>query len=157
MNAKVLATEFEEEKDRSTVWHWTPRRKVRVPVDEVAPQHESVHGLLLRWGAWNRQRSAGSSLASIEATYTKGDTPPATAPLDCDPDIMAAERAVIRMPKEHGATIRMIYVRRFSPFTICRAMRLRYEDFPRWVFTARAMVRNLLHRQGYLTNASSRV
>jgi hypothetical protein len=63
-----------------------------------------------------------------------------------DPKIMAVERAVIYMPAQHGSTLRMLYVRRLTPTSICKALHLRYEGWPAWIFACRAMCINLLRR-----------
>lgn len=156
MTANVLASEFQEEQDETAGWHWTPKRKIRAPVDEIAPEHQGVDRICRRWGTWNRRRAGGSSLASAESLYTKYGTPPSTAPLDADPEIMAVELAVIRMVSNevmqyHGQTVILLYVKNYSPFTICRALKVRYEDFPRWTWTAREMVRAALVVRRYGT------
>jgi hypothetical protein len=117
-------------------------------VDEVAPQHVPIHGRLLRWGIWNRTRRNNAGLASIEGLYTKCGTPASTAPMAADPDLVAIERAVLHLPMQHMDAIRRLYVKNESPFTVCRVLHMRYEAFPEFMFTARAMVVNLLRRQG---------
>jgi hypothetical protein len=139
----AILAEEEEEKPRL----YSKGFKDRVPVDEVAPQHMVAHGLLIRWGLWCNSRSSGSSLASAEALYSgKGMLPPATAPLGADPQVMLVERCVIRMPMQHGDTLGMLYVRRLSPSSICRAMNLQFERWPKWIFDARCMLVNLMRR-----------
>ena len=118
---------------------------MRAPVDEIAPQHEQVHALLCRWGAWASTRSsAGRSLASVEGLYRRAGTAPATAPLAADKAILAVERALIGMPNEQETTLRRLYVYRMTPLAICKMMRppLRYEAWPGHVFVCRAMVIN---------------
>ena len=124
--------------------------KVRAPIDEIATQHQDLHERLVRWGDWNTARRPYSSLSSMQGLYARGGreaTPASTAPPPDLPSI-AIERAVIRMPKLYRDMLRMLYVQRFSAFTICRTLRIRYEAFPVWTFTARAMVSNLLRRHG---------
>lgn len=127
-----------------------PRLQDRIPVDEVAPQHAEIHALLVRWGRWNWTRKGGTALASAESLYCKVTTPPSTAPMASDPALMALERVVIRMPAQHGITVRKLYIFRWTPYTICSFVRprLRYEAWPAWVFSCRAMVVNLLRRHG---------
>lgn len=120
-------------------------------MDEVAPQHADIHLLFIRWGRWNWERKGrGTNLASAESLYSKVTTPPSTAPMMADPTLMALERVVIRMPAQHGLTVRLLYIRRYTPYTICSAVRprLRYEAWPAWVFSCRAMAVNLLRRHG---------
>lgn len=145
MTAALLA-EADEELPRL----YSKGYEMRVPVEEVAPEHAKVHELLVRWGRWAGSRGRRVGLVSIEAFYTKGGTPPATAPLGADPLLMEVERAVLRMPSAHRNTIRMIYVYRWSPSTVCGAVkpRLRYEAWPEWARTCRCMVVNLLRQAG---------
>lgn len=145
MNAALAVVEFEEESPRL----YSRGFRDRVPTDQVAPQHIVVHGQLLRWGRWSMTRRHGSSLASAESLYSgKSGTPPSTAPMVADPQIVAVERAVINMPMEHADTLRMLYVRGFTPGSICKALHMRYEGWTHWVFACRAMCRNRLRRQG---------
>lgn len=136
--------EAEEEKPWKAQWRW----RDRTPVDEVSPQHEAVHALLIRWGLWNSGRSRGNKLASAESLYCKVAMAPSTAPLGSDPSLMAVERAVIRMPLPHRRTMCMLYVYRWTPHTVCRQIRpgLRFEAWAEWVHTCRCMVWNLLRR-----------
>jgi len=120
----------------------------RVPLDVIAEQHLGVHALLIRWGLWSGSRGS-ASLASVEVFSTgKGGTPASTAPMSADPQIMAVERAVLRMPTQHRSTVRMLYVQRLTVLSICKAMHLRYEGWEPWIYTARCMVVNLLRRNG---------
>jgi hypothetical protein len=118
----------------------------RTPVDEVKPQHRRVHELLIRWGIWAGARVRNRSLASVEGLYTKAGTPASTAPLAADPQIMEVERAVIRLPNAHLLTMRLLYVNRWAPLSICQRVRMRYEAWPEHVSCCRSMVVNLLRR-----------
>lgn len=120
--------------------------RARTPVDEVDPDQAYLHERLIRWGLWACSKAQGRGLASIEGLYNKAGTPPSTAPLSADPAIMAVERAVTRMPKEHRDTMRRLYVYRMTPTSICQMVRMRYEAWPAWVRVCRAMVGNLLRR-----------
>lgn len=121
----------------------------RTPVDEILPQHREVHAHLIRWGMWAGGRSRSRSLASVERFYRKeSNTPASTAPLSADPQIMEMERAVIRLPDAHRLTVRLLYVNRWAPVSICQRTRMRYEAWPAHIATCRAMVVNLLRRHG---------
>ena len=120
----------------------------RTPVDEILPQHREVHAHLIRWGMWAGARGRNRSLASVEGLYTKAGTPASTAPLSADPKIMEMERAVIRLPEAHRLTVRLLYVSRWSPVSICQRGKMRYEAWPEHIATCRAMVVNLLRRYG---------
>jgi DNA-directed RNA polymerase specialized sigma24 family protein len=122
-------------------------KKARVPVDEVADQHEDIHAELKRWGFWNRERVSVKGCASMESLYVKYATPASTA-RGVDLRSVEIERAVLRMPKQHRDTTRLYYVQGISPNGICRVFTLRFEAFPQWMFHCRAMVLNLLRRQG---------
>jgi len=140
----ILAMAGEEEQPRL----YSKGFSDRVPVDVIAPKHFVVHSQLVRWGTWSWSRGRGSSLASAESLYSgKGGTPPSTAPMAADPQIMAVERALIRMPMQHADTLRMLYAQRLTPGSICKALHLRYEGWGSWIFMARCMVVNLLRRE----------
>jgi len=40
----------------------------------------------------------------------------------------------------------MLYVQRLTVLSICKAVHLRYEGWPQWIFMARCMVVNLMRR-----------
>jgi hypothetical protein len=140
----LMATGKEEEAVRL----YSRGYRNRTPVDEILPQHREVHAHLIRWGMWAGARGRNRSLASIEGLYTKAGTPASTAPLSADPQIMDMERAVIRLPAAHMLTVRLLYVNRFAPVSICQRARMRYEAWPDHIATCRAMVVNLLRRHG---------
>lgn len=117
--------------------------------DQVSPQQQRVHEILVRWGAWGRRRAASSSLASIERLYTKGDSPASTAPLTGDPLIMATERAVLGLPILHRRWLYMVYVARWTSHTACKALRLHRDSYGEFSYSARAMVANRLRQQGF--------
>lgn len=121
-------------------------RQARCPVDVIAPQHQDVHALCERWGAWNAERYRAGTSGSVESRYRE-QTPHATGD-GVDPRMIQVERAVLRMPKDYRDTVRMFYVTRTDPRTICKIFTLRYEAFGPWMFTARAMIVNLLRRHG---------
>jgi hypothetical protein len=121
-------------------------KQARIPVDEVAPEHEDIHIELDKWARWNMERYKSSSLCSVESLYQHGrdGTPPATAPV-LDLRSMAIEVAVLKMRsdsmhKPYSDTIRMFYVQRKTPSFICRFHALKHRAFPSWMFTARHLV-----------------
>ena len=138
-------------------------RAQRVPVDVVAPQHEDVHADLERWGRWNRERMRSRGCASAESVYERTRTPGATIE-EIDLRSVAIEKAIIGMPEDCRKTLRWYYfdagylclkaARNRRPGMpcptiaqiICWMLTLRYEAFPQWMFTCRAMVVNLLRR-----------
>ena len=142
----AMASDEEDEQPRL----YSKGFRMRTPVDEVAPQHEALHGLLIRWGRWVSQRGKNSSLPSLPLYSGTGGTPASTAPMAADLQLVAVERAVLRMPMQHADTVRMLYVRRLTANSICQALRMRYEAWPDWAFSCRAMVRNLLRREGLI-------
>ena len=66
---------------------------------------------------------------------------------------MAIEVAVIRMIVQHRDTLRMLYVFRWTPYTICRQIKprpgLRYESWASWIFSCRAAVHQHAYDLGY--------
>lgn len=120
-------------------------KQPRCPADVVAPQHQDIHADLERWGAWNAERYRAGASGMVERY--RPPTPPATG-LGVDPRLIALERAVLHLPAKHRDTVRLFYVDRQDARTICRVFALRYEAFPSWMFLCRAMVLNLLRRNG---------
>lgn len=121
-------------------------KPVRAPVDEISERHGQIHAELERWGAWNADRYKAGTSGSVESRYRE-QLPPATGQ-DVDPRMIQLERAVLAMPAQYRDTVRMFYVSRMDPRTICRVFTLRYEVFPAWMATCRAMVLNILRRNG---------
>ena len=121
-------------------------RQPRAPSDVIAPQHRDIHAELERWGMWNADRYKANSCFSVESRYRE-QLPPATGQ-GVDPRMVALERAVLGLPAKHRDTVRMFYVARQDARTICRVFVLRYEAFPSWMFWCRAMVLNILRRNG---------
>lgn len=129
----------------------------RQPQNVVAPQHQEIHTELDRFGRWNRERYEAGTCASMEKLYYRGGrdaTPPATAAKPTDPLLLALDSVVRHMTMsvpQHGHTLKLYYVKRKDPERICHVMVIRYEDFPKWMFDCRAMVVNLLRRDGVST------
>lgn len=145
----ALAAMIEEQPDqRSEPRLYSRGHRDRTPVDVVLPQHADIHALLIRWGAWNASRAARRGAASVEGLYSKVGTPPATAPLAADRQIVDLERAMVAMPAEQKDTLRRLYVFRMTPISICqlRRPRMRYEAWAEHIATCRSMALNLLRR-----------
>jgi hypothetical protein len=143
LNASILLDLEQEEKPRQD----------RIPVDVVAPGQENLHAWLIRWGRWQNTRPASHTLASVEGLYNKVGTPPSTAPMASDPTLMAIEVAVVGMLTPHRDTLQMFYIKRFTPYTICRAIKprpgLRYESWAAWIFSCRSSVHQRAYDLGY--------
>lgn len=148
MTAHVLAI-AEEPEDEPRLY--SKGFQDRVPVDEVAPGQLTAHAWFIRWGRWQGTRPSSPGLASIEGLYVKAGTPPSTAPMASDPTLMAIEVVVLDMPIPHRDTMCMLYVRRLTPYTICRSLKpgLRYESWPNWIFSCRAMAQRMAYEIGY--------
>jgi hypothetical protein len=140
----------------------------KIPQDEVAPQHQEIHALLGRWGSWNADKYRANSCYSVESRYRE-QTARATG-YSVDPLLIEVERAVLGLPVVYRDTIRAFYVTRESPSYICKMInmpdiRVKQEHagrvkpdyagavmsskcraFVAWMFTARAMVINLMRR-----------
>lgn len=125
-------------------------KQQRVPADVVAPQHIEIHADLERWGQWNRDRYEPGTCASAEKKYdnTGGrETKKATVALPQNPQLRLIDRTLrhmaMRVPP-HAECLKLFYVKRSTPFVICRALVIRWEDFPTWMFDCRAMVINVM-------------
>lgn len=137
-----------EEKEGVRLWS----RQRRAPVDEIAEQHRVVHEWLERWGRWQRGGSSGPATCnSLEGNFDPSAGREVKRPmvsLPPNPIYPRMNRAIWEMPLQHGETIRLFYGRRRSPMVICSVMVLRWEDFGKWMFDCRAMVRNRLRAMG---------
>jgi hypothetical protein len=140
--------------------------------DKVDPKHALVHSILVRWGAWVRNRGGGGGSGTVESTYERGrdGTPPSTAPQGPDPELVRMERALLRMPVERagaggmrwvsegrcrvrvanviespGLTLRLLYAYGWQPVTICEALvpRCRLVAWAGHVGVQRSICRNV--------------
>jgi hypothetical protein len=124
------------------LWSKAPR----APQDAVADEHREIHADLDRWGRWNREKYQKGTCASIEKNFDETGGRHVRAPviaLPPDPTLRRIEEIVVAMrstAEQHSETLALYYCRRISPKNICWSMRLRYEDFARWMFDCRAMV-----------------
>jgi hypothetical protein len=167
LSSPALAVVVEQEESQE---HRTPHVRLyssqRLAVqDEVAPQHAAIDSLLARWGYWNAEKYRANSCYSVESRYRE-QTARATGH-SVDPLLIHVERAVLGLPVPYRDTIRAFYVMRESPSYIWRLIAINQRDakvrnnreangakrskcraFVAWMFTARAMVVNLLRIQG---------
>ena len=120
----------------------------RTPVSDVPPEHVQVHSELIVWGNWNRTMRRSASLGSLESLYVKRGSPPSTAPLEGSAPrfCVEIERALLRMAAKQRRALRLLYVVRYSPMSICDALRIRPESYAAFMRIARAMVINLRRR-----------
>ena len=95
------------------------------------------------------------SCGSVEGNYRprrpqgevwEYEPPKASLPVVPNPRNQAVDRAVLRMPDQHRAAVKMYYVDRRGPQAMCRALVLRWSGFSDWMFACRAMVLNLLRQ-----------
>ena len=114
--------------------------------DEVDLKHNAVDGELRRWGAWSAARYKASSSGSVESRYREQTA--RTTGESVDPRMVAIDRAVLRLPKKCRDAVRLYYVVRKPPASICKLLTLRFEDFFPFISSCRAMVVNLLRRHG---------
>jgi hypothetical protein len=118
-------------------------REPRLPRDVVAPEHAQVHDLLERWARANRERRSRSTCASMERLFLRGGrdaTPPSTAPAAPVALYARVERVVLRLPSEHGQTVRLYYVAKLPPVVICRKLEIRFAMFAVWMHGVRSLV-----------------
>lgn len=119
-----------------------------VPLSDVPVHHTRVHAELVVWGRWNSTRRKLSSLGSLESLYVKCGTPPSTAPLaeSAPAFCMEIERSVIRMPTKPRRALRLLYVARYAPSSICSSLHIRPQNYSAFMSICRAMVINLRRR-----------
>ena len=121
----------------------------RVPVDAIAPQHIEIHAELERWGAWNRERYEAGTCSSIEKRYDHSggrQVKKAVISLPPDPVLFRLDRTVRYMVlsvPQHAETVKLFYVKRNTPWMICRLVSVHWKDFGKWMFDTRAMVINV--------------
>ena len=143
----VLAMTIEEEEDEAPRLYSKP---VVFAVDEVLPQHATIHADLERWGAWLREKYTPSTCASMEKDFYKGGadaTPPATAPKPADPRLVHIDQAwrlMVRRVPDHARCLHLFYIEREEPKLIARRLAIEKRAFPRFMAYCRAMVLNIL-------------
>lgn len=129
---------------------------MRVAMDQIAPEHRAVDEALEAWGEWGRNRRTGHC-GSFEHAYRspwwQWRYPEARIqrrsglPLEI-------ERVMVEVPAFHREALVLHYQRKKTPAVICKQLALRYEFFPKLMYDARAMVKNLLKRRGIVLQSS---
>jgi DNA-directed RNA polymerase specialized sigma24 family protein len=119
-----------------------------VPLTDIPPQHARLHEELIVWGRWNSSRRYRLALASLEGRYTKLGSPPTTAPLsEQTPSYcVELERAVLRLPSKPRRAVRLLYVARYSPSSICAALFIRPQRYSAFMHVVRCMISNIRRR-----------
>jgi|SRR5688500_18954833 hypothetical protein len=115
---------------------WSRERPVAV--DMIAPGHEEVHSLLLRWGRWNAAHYAPQTALSVEGRYRE---PGARAAPTVDPVFAAVEVTVLRLPRRHRDAVRAYYCTNSSPSFIVKLIGIRAKQFAGFMFECRELVR----------------
>lgn len=131
------------------------KRGPSIPVDVIALQHQAIHRWLEDWGRWSREKRSRLKCGSAEGSYRarrpqgeiwEYEPPRATLPVIPNPQNLAVDRAVLRLPEQHRAAVKMFYVEGRPPRVMCRALHLHWAGFEAWMFACRAMVLNQLRK-----------
>lgn len=136
--------------------------EAKLPLDVVAEQHKRIHAELDRWGRWNREKLQAGKCGGVEANYDAGGRESKRAVVVLPPDplmhqIDRVARAMTLAVPRHGETVKLYYCGRLErrtmyvrcdPHLICRIMSIHWDEFPSWMAYCRAMVINLLRRDG---------
>ncbi|MCE2989180.1 MAG: hypothetical protein LW838_03410 [Nitrosomonadaceae bacterium] len=119
---------------------------------EIPPEHAQIDADLDAWGRWSQRRRGGfkSACGSAEGSY---DAPwrqwhyPTMEEMMPQPqakDMLAIDRAVLKLPVMYLNLIRLHYVARVAPGTIRRQLVMRRDEVGAHLHRARQMVLNNL-------------
>ncbi len=130
-------------------------RQSPLPVDVVAPEHQAIHADLERWGSWNREKYRPATAASAEGDYHRTraqdqstDYPQLSIANPPNPRNAQIDRAILKLPKDYQAALRLFYVSRSDSTYICRVLHLHWCDFGERMSKCREMVLNILRIEG---------
>jgi hypothetical protein len=117
--------------------------------DTVPPEHAQIDADLEAWGRWSARRggrggSCGSAEGAYQAPWRQWHYPTAEEmmPQPVAKDMLAIDRAVVRLPMLYLELVRLHYVYRVAPGTIRRQLALRRDDVEPKLYRARQMVLN---------------
>lgn len=128
---------------------------LRLPLDEIAPQHREIHSDLEAWGRWNVDRKpakvrCGSAERNYITNWRQYHYPSIAEmmPRLPNPRNREIDRAILLCALRHQEVLRRYYVFRQRPEHICRRMPINFIHFGQLIFKARAGVINNLGRLG---------
>jgi hypothetical protein len=117
------------------------------PRDDVKPEHEWIDGELTSWGRWMRRRQARVRCGSAEGQYRSPwrqwhypsieELMP--APLD-EACFWAMERAMLTIAELHRKMLVAHYVSQSNPHATCRKVKIRAEQYGKFMSDARSLV-----------------
>lgn len=105
---------------------------------------------IANWSAWSRTRRGVAHCASIESNYRPPKyrvSEPGGIAVDVN-SALSVERAMCLVPRQHQLAIIWHYVWLAPSPWICRKLSLKHPAWPQFLDDARAMLTNLLLRQG---------
>ena len=120
----------------------------------VPLEHQQIDADLNAWGRWSQRRRGGfnSSCGSAEGNYRAPwrqwhyPTVEEMMPQPVARDMLAIDRAVVRLPVLYLELVRCHYFYRLAPAKIRRRLALRQDELGRSLHRARQMVLNNLRR-----------
>ena len=121
----------------------------------IQPEHALVHDELVRWARWSRSRPIYQSCRSLEGNYRSPQIwypePPKTPMII--KDVLAVEKAVVKLPASSMQHIKFWYLERRSLDYARRSLGLTQDGAIQHINRARSMVRNLM-RIGFMCERS---
>jgi len=117
--------------------------------DTVPPEHAQIDADLDAWGRWSLRRggragSCGSAEGNYQAPWRQWHYPTAEEmmPQPVAKDMLAIDRAVVRLPALYLDLVRLHYVARLAPRTIRRRLAIHVDTWDTHLYRARQMVIN---------------
>jgi DNA-directed RNA polymerase specialized sigma24 family protein len=120
----------------------------------VPPEHVQIDADLEAWGRWSQRKrggfhsACGSAEGAYQAPWRQWHYPTAEEmmPQPVAKDMLAIDRAVVRLPVLYLELVRLHYVARLAPRTIRRRLAIHVDAWESQMFRARQMVVNNMKR-----------
>lgn len=117
---------------------------------EIPPEHAQIDADLEAWGRWSQRRRGGfkSACGSAEGNYRAPwrqwhyPTMEEMMPQPVAKDMLAIDRAVLKLPVMYLDLVRLHYVARLAPRTIRRRLAIHVDAWESHMGRARQMVMN---------------
>jgi hypothetical protein len=124
-------------------------RTTNIATSEIPEKHRELHQELLIWGAWNRSKRRLANLGSVEGLYRRFGGPASMASLSQEAPAFCAELEIIvlKLPTKPRRFIRLVYVTRFAPQSVCAALYIRPARFAAFFNITLHIITNLRRRR----------
>jgi DNA-directed RNA polymerase specialized sigma24 family protein len=121
-------------------------------MDEIPLEHAQIDADLDAWGRWSRIRRGSATCGSAEGQYRANwrqwhyPTVEEMMPQPLARDMLAIDRAVVRLPIAYLELIRSHYVAKLPASTIRRRLSVNRDQLEAHLYRARQMVLNRMRR-----------